>query len=101
MEEAIHWSLRELEKVTMDPLSEVEVERAKKYLVGSFEIGRQTVSDQNAEICFNELYGLGHGYGQRYVQMIEGVTPRDVLEIARKYLRLDAYTLTLLRPEKA
>jgi zinc protease len=98
VEESVHSVLRELERVACEEVPQNELERAKKYLIGSYEIGRQTVSDQNAEICFNELYGLGFDFGNRYVREIHAVEACDVLQVARKYIQLDGYTLTILRP---
>lgn len=98
IEECIESVLAELKRVTEEEITESELRRAQKYLIGSYEIGRQTISDQNAEICFNEVYGLGYDYGSQFAERIEAVGSLDVLRAARKYLLLDAYTLSVLRP---
>ena len=80
-------------------INDDELNRAKNYLVGSFEIGLQQNSSQAARIGFDELYGLGWDEYKRYPEEIMGVTKEDVLKAAKKYIDIDGYTITILRPE--
>jgi len=52
--------------VKEDGLTEDEVERAKRYLIGNFEIGLQTNGAQANHISLDELYGMGYDYYQKY-----------------------------------
>jgi zinc protease len=98
LERAIHGVLRILKNVRDDGLAEEEVERAKRYLIGNFEIGLQTNGAQASQMSLDELYGLGFDYYGKYVKAIETVSREDVQRVAREYLRLDAYRLAVLRP---
>jgi zinc protease len=98
LEKAIQGVLRILKDVRDDGLAEEEVERAKRYLIGNFEIGLQTNGAQANLMSLDELYGLGFDHYEKYVRAIEGVTKEDVQRVAREYLRLDAYRLAVLRP---
>lgn len=69
-------------------ISSKELQAAKEYLLGQYEIAQQTYSAQAAEICFNQLYGLGLDYEKKYVQGITEVTAEDVKRVAKKYLKL-------------
>jgi zinc protease len=98
LEKAIHGVLRILKTVRDDGLAEEEVERAKRYLVGNFEIGLQTNGAQASQMSLDELYGLGFDHYEKYAKAIEGVSREDVQRVAREYFRLDAYILAVLRP---
>jgi zinc protease len=91
--------LEELQRVTTSPLSEEELSRAKRYLIGSFEIGLQRNSAVAADMAFNERYGLGFDALTRYPGRIEAVTAQDVLRVARQYLRANAYAIGMVRPQ--
>jgi zinc protease len=100
LEKAIDAVLRELRKVKEEGLTEEEVERGKKYLIGNFEIGLQTNGAQASQISLDELYGLGFDHYQKYSREIEKVTKEDVNRVARQYLNLEAYALAIVRPPK-
>ncbi|MGB9628113.1 MAG: M16 family metallopeptidase, partial [Thermodesulfobacteriota bacterium] len=95
---AIEGVLRELKKVKEEGLTEDEVERAKRYLIGNFEIGLQTNGAQANLISLDELYGIGFDHYQHYAQEIQKVKKEDVDRVAREYFRLEAYTLAIIRP---
>ena len=98
MERAINAVLRELKKVRDRGLTEEEVDRAKKYLVGNFEIGLQTNGAQANQMSLDELYGLGFDHYQKYPQEIQKVTRDEVNRVAKKYLNVGTYVLAILRP---
>ena len=79
-------------------LTEEEVARAKRYLIGNFEIGLQTNGAQANQMSLDELYGLGFDHYQRFPQEIEKVTKEDVDRVAKRYLDLESYVLTIVRP---
>jgi zinc protease len=98
LEAAIEAVLRELKKVRDEGLTEEEVERAKKYLIGNFEIGLQTNGAQANQMSLDELYGFGFDHYQKYPQEIQKVTKEDVNQVAKKYFNLEAYALVIIRP---
>lgn len=99
-EEAITGIKSELTRLLNDGVTEAELARAQNYLVGNFEIGLQQNSSQAAKIAFDELYGIGWEEYQNYPDEIYSVTTQDVLEAARKYINLDSYTLSVVKPEE-
>jgi zinc protease len=100
LEKAIEGVLRELKKVKEEGLAEEEVERAKRYLIGNFEIGLQTNGAQANQMSLDELYGSGFDYYQRYPQEIQKVSREDVHRVVKKYFNLEAYTLAIIRPPR-
>ena len=75
-----------------------ELARAQRFLVGSFAIDRQRNAVHAAHIALDALYGLGPDAADRYAEEILAVTPEDVLRVARRVIRLDAYTLATITP---
>jgi zinc protease len=75
-----------------------ELERAQRYLVGNFAIDRQRNAVHAAHVSLDALYGLGPDAADRYPEAILAVTPEDVLRVARRVIRLDAYTLAAITP---
>jgi len=100
LERAIAGVLRELKKVKEEGLSGDEVERAKRYLIGNFEIGLQTNQAQANRISLDELYGLGFNHYEKYPEEIKKVSPEDVRRVAKEYLNLEAYALAIIRPQE-
>jgi zinc protease len=97
--EAIDGMKEQLELLLDKGITKVELERAQNYLVGNFEIGLQQNSAQAARIAFDEIYGQGWDEYKRYPDKIMFVTRQDVLRVAKKYIDLSKYTITVLRPE--
>ena len=96
-EEAINGIKNEITKLLKDGITDDELDRAKNYLVGNFEIGLQENSAQAAKISFDEIYGVGWDEYTKYPDKIFKVKKSDVLRVARKFIDLDAYTLAIVK----
>ena len=91
--------LREIiEGVKSRAVSEKELDGAKRYLLGSYDIGLQKYGAQAAELGYNELYGLGYDFQEDYIAGIKAVTPDDVLKAAQKYLDLNHAVEVMVGP---
>jgi zinc protease len=101
IETAIAGVLRELKKVKDEGLTDDEVERAKRYLIGNFEIGLQTNGAHAGQMSVDELMGLGYDHLERYPNEIQKVTREDVHRVAKEYFKLEAYALAIIRPPEA
>lgn len=95
---AIEGILEELRKITSDPVSDLELNRAKQYLIGNYQLDHQRNAAVASTLAFNNLFGYPLLEYQNYPLHIEKVTKEDVLEVARHYLKLNAYTLAIVRP---
>ena len=98
LETAIEAVLRELEKVKVEGVTEEEMDRAKKYLIGNFEIGLQTNGAQANQMSLDELYGFGFDHYQKYPQEIQKVTKEDVNRVAKQYFNIESYAIAIIRP---
>ena len=98
VDKAIEAINHELERVCREQVSAHELERSRQFLVGTYELDTQRNAQLTNIYALNELYGLGLDEFQRYPQQILKVTRDDVLRVARHYIDLKAYTLTVVRP---
>lgn len=98
VDRAVAGVLTELQRLRDEPVGATELEQARKYLVGSYDISLQTNTAQGDELAFNELYGLGIDGGDRYRESLAHVTPAAVQAAARGYFNLNAYTLAIVGP---
>ncbi len=87
-------------QLVLEGVGEDELERAKNYIVGSFEIGLQRNSAQASTVGFDELYGIGTYEYRKFPEKILSVTADDVVRVARKYINPDAAAVSILKPEE-
>jgi zinc protease len=97
-EEAQALLLEQLDQLLQSAPSRDELGRAQRYLAGSFAIDRQRNAVHAAHTALDALYGLGPDASETYAAAILRVTPEDVLRVARRVIRLDAYTLAAITP---
>lgn len=95
---AIEGILRELRKITEAHVEKEELERAKQYMVGAYEIDLQRNSTVATQLAFNEIYEIGRNEWKELPGKILKITVQDVLRVAKKILRLDRYILSIIRP---
>ena len=94
VDEAVDAARHELRRLCQRPVDDGELEQAKKYLTGSYEISLQSNGSQSEEMAFNELYGLGYDNGRRYLTALGAVTGADVQRVAQTYF--DEHTESLI-----
>lgn len=99
LRQSVQEVLRLLRELRDQPVGPEELGRAKRSVVGAFEISLQRLSALASNLAFDERYGLGYDYFRRYPEQIMKVTAEDVRRVARKYLDLDRYVLAVVGPE--
>jgi len=98
LDEARAGLLDELDRLLQAPPGEDELDRARRYLTGNFVIDQQRNAVHAAQISLNALYGLGASASDEFVARVEAVGREDVLRVARRIVKLDAYTEAVIRP---
>ena len=93
-------AIRQQLELVLEGVEEQELERAKNYIVGSFEIGLQRNSAQATTVGFDELYGIGAYEYRKYPEKILAVTAADVARVARKYINPEAAAVAILKPQQ-
>ena len=81
--------LRELRRLADEPVGEVELDRARKYLALRLPQRFETVAGTAAQVADQVLNDLGDDYHERYVERVLAVTAGDVRRVAREYLDPD------------
>jgi zinc protease len=89
---------REVYSITRNRVTDDELERAKKWLIGTHEIGLQTNRAQAMDMALNELYGLGYNFASKYVRKIDEITAEQVLFVAKKLMNSEEYVLVRVGP---
>jgi zinc protease len=97
---AINGIREQLQRIREEKIQEDEIERAKNYLIGTYEVGLQTNAAQAAAMAFNERYGLGYSEYLEYPQHIKEVTAKRIRKSAEKYLCSDCLVDAEVVPEK-
>lgn len=87
--EAVSLAREQVERIRKELVSEKELERAKKYLVGSFPMRLDTQGKLANFLIQVEYYGLGMDYAARYPRLIQAITREEILRVAQKYLHPD------------
>lgn len=91
--QAIGMVLQQLREIQEKPVTDAELESARKFLIGSFPLKIDRQSAIAHFLLQVELYGLGLDYAERYPKLIAAVTREDVQRVARQYLHPDAFIL--------
>lgn len=96
-QDAINEINNEIAKLLEHGITDEELNRAKNYLVGSFEIALQRNSAQADRIAFDEIYRIGWKEYTKYPKKILAVTKNDVIKTARKFIDPNTYTLAIVK----
>ncbi len=90
--------LDEIRKLANDGLTNEELARAKKKLIGQQEIANQSNAAFGYHSALDELYGLGFNYYKQLEHDVDAVTLDDIKRVAAKYFRDQPYVLATVRP---
>lgn len=85
-------------------LTPEELDSAKKELIGNYRIALQTNASLARHTALDELYGLGYDNYLNYDEIINSITNNDIVDVSKRYLKPDAFTLIIiegLRPSEA
>jgi zinc protease len=88
----------ELSKVRETKISEAELTRAKRHLIGTHEIGLQRNGARAALLALDHCYSLGSRDFFEYAQQIQAVTADEVLQVAQKVLDLERAAISIVGP---
>jgi len=90
--------LDEISKLAAEGLTNDELVRAKKKLLGQMQIANQSNDSFGYMAALDELYGLGFAHYQTLERDVEAVTLEDVKRVAAKYFQEQPYVLATVRP---
>lgn len=93
---AINLVLENMRRIKQDLVSDVELDDAKAYLIGSLPLSIETDKEVAENMSLLEFYDLGLDYFDTYRDKIQSVTKGDVLRVAQKYLDPDKYVVVIV-----
>jgi zinc protease len=76
----------EFKKLVDTKISDLELDRAKRYLIGRHDIDLQRNSAICASVLFNEIYGIDSAEIFRYADHLRDVSSADVQKLAKEIL---------------
>ncbi|OGQ66367.1 MAG: hypothetical protein A3F89_01515 [Deltaproteobacteria bacterium RIFCSPLOWO2_12_FULL_50_11] len=85
--QALQGIQKEIEAITSEKVTQEEFDRAKNYIIGTYELDLQKNSSMASTLALNECLGLGHLFYRQYPQRIAEVTREDILNVAHRYLK--------------
>jgi len=88
----------EIRQLAAEGLTEQELTRAKKKLLGQQQIANQSNDSFGYMTALDELYGLGFAYHKELEREVEAVTLDDVKRAAAKYFQKQPHVLAIVRP---
>lgn len=86
--------LSEINRIRTEEPTASEVDDAKTYLLGSLPFHFATSAQVASELLETERYGLGLDYLDKFRREVAAVSPRDVMEVAKKHLHPDRMVLS-------
>lgn len=95
-EKVLQLTLQELRRLKEEPVTEVELKRAKDQLKSNIVIGLESSGSRMSNLARQQMY-FGRFFGvDEITEQIEAVTPDDVETLAQELFRPEAIALTLL-----
>jgi zinc protease len=90
--------LKEAELLRTEGLTAEELKRAKAKIIGQKKISRQDLGSLASLTSLDELYGLGYRRTELDDAKFEAVTLEQVKAVAQKYLKPDAFVVSVVKP---
>jgi zinc protease len=98
---AVDSILAQVRRLRDESLPDEELADSQSFMTGSMPLRLETNEGLASMILDMERYDLGFDYLLRYADLVNAVTPRDIQEVARKYLDPEIYALAIAGPEEA
>jgi zinc protease len=98
-DEARQGLIEAMKDITMNPVSDDELAKTKKYVLQSFYLGMQKNADTAYNLAFYEKTGLGYKYVFEIEDKINGIKSEDLLRVAKKYFNPETLILFATIPE--
>ena len=90
--------LEEIGKLATEGLTEAELARSKKKMIGQQQIANQSNDSFGYMAALDELYGLGFDHYKTLEREVDAITMEDVRRVAAKYFLNQPFVLALVRP---
>ncbi len=89
----------EIDKILDKPIDSKELDRAKEYWIGRFELELQRFGAQSMLYGLDEIYGLGFDHSYTVPEIIKRLTAKDIQTAAQKYLVPERAIISIVHNE--
>ena len=86
----------EIDRLQSAPPDPRELAGIQNYLAGTYVLQNSSRGGITAQLQFVDLHGLPVSYLNTYVKQVHAVTPQQVTELAKKYVRDDQATIVIV-----
>jgi len=83
---AVEEILKELKRISSEPIPESELALQRNFLVGNFLMSVENERRMGERLQEIDLYGLPADYYKTYAKRIAGLKPENATELAKKYI---------------
>ena len=98
-EEALKCALmNELTKIQNGEIDEDLILKAKNQIKTDTYYARESISNIAEDLGYDFTFSSNPNYYENYLKNIEKVSSNDIIRVAKKYLTLDKYALSIVRP---
>jgi predicted Zn-dependent peptidase len=97
LEQAIY---EEIDRLKKEPVKKQELEKIINQLRAEFIRDLSSNSGLASRLSYYEIITGDYRYMTRYVEMIEKVTPKDIMAAAKKYLIEENRTVAVLKKKE-
>ena len=95
---ALSTLLEELAKIQKGEFNKELLTKAKNQIKTDTYYSRESISNISEDLGYDFTFSTDVNYYENYLKNIEKVTTQDVIDVAKKYLILDKYALSIVRP---
>ena len=96
---AVAQTKKTLAALAQAPVSGGELERAKRYLMGTHAMSLEAATARAASMTIGQLYGLGYDDDLHYDDIMTKLTAADLTRVAQQYLDMNRMVLAVIRPK--
>lgn len=89
--------LREINLLKQEFVTQKELQDAKDKLIGNYILSQETNDEKASSIGWFETTNRGWEFYKKYPQLIQAVSPNDVISVANKYFS-QPYVFTMVAP---
>lgn len=87
---------KEIERLAAEPPTAAELDAVKRYRHGIFVLGNSTRRGVISQIAFMNLHGLPREWLTTFIDRLYAVTPEQVQEATKRYLKNDAMSVVIV-----
>ena len=92
--------LKQIKRLQTTLVSKAELQRIKAQVIAHNVYKKDSMMEQAFDIGVPEMAGLSWRDSDAFVSRIEAVTPQQIQAVAKQYLKTQALTTAVLRPQK-